>query len=170
MSVGCSEEDTATLGCRPDDQIDKAYLVEKQTKLPDLHSFKYQGKHYLTRAYEVTHNTVTAWWAIHLENYGYDGPARTRKRDHSDPAKLRMISVDRLAQPGDALGYLPTFEESANLTKPKINTAWSGQEATAFPENWNVGLSFFHNVFAREHNRFVDAFRKQLACGKGNAG
>ena len=161
MSVGCSEEDAATLGCRPDDRIDKAYLVEEQTKLPDLHSFEYQDKHYLTRAYEVTHNTVTAWWDA-SQIYGYDEDSLGRvERDHSDPAKLRMISVDRLAQPGDALGYLPTFEESANLTKPKINTAWSGQEATAFPENWNVGLSFFHNVFAREHNRFVDAFRKQ---------
>jgi len=26
-----------------------------------------------------------------------------------------------------------------------------------------VGLSFFHNVFAREHNTFVDAFRRQAA-------
>jgi hypothetical protein len=40
---------------------------------------------------------------------------------------------------------------------------WAGQEATAFPDNWSIGLSFFHNVFAREHNRFVDEFRKQKA-------
>ena len=38
---------------------------------------------------------------------------------------------------------------------------WAGQEATAFPDNWSIGLSFFHNVFAREHNRFVDEFRKR---------
>jgi hypothetical protein len=36
---------------------------------------------------------------------------------------------------------------------------WEGQEATAFPDNWSIGLSFFHNVFAREHNKFVDYFR-----------
>ena len=38
---------------------------------------------------------------------------------------------------------------------------WLGQEATAFPDNWTVGLSFFHNLFAREHNLFVDAFKKK---------
>jgi hypothetical protein len=31
-----------------------------------------------------------------------------------------------------------------------------GQEATAFPDNWSIGLSLFHTVFAREHNIFVD--------------
>ena len=49
-----------------------------------------------------------------------------------------------------------------------------GQEATAFPDNWNIGLSFYHNVFAREHNAFVAAFRKEAArnpdadCGLRN--
>jgi hypothetical protein len=40
-----------------------------------------------------------------------------------------------------------------------MNPQWIGQEAVAFPDNWNIGLSFYHNVFAREHNLFVDAFR-----------
>src|SRR4029077_10383053 len=31
------------------------------------------------------------------------------------------------------------------------------------PDNWTVGLSFYHNVFAREHNQFVDTFRKYAA-------
>ena len=47
-----------------------------------------------------------------------------------------------------------------------INPQWAGQEATAFPDNWSVGMSFYHNVFAREHNLFVDAFR---APGGGDA-
>jgi len=42
-----------------------------------------------------------------------------------------------------------------------MNPLWEGQEATAFPDNWSIGLSFFHNVFAREHNTFVDYFRSQ---------
>ena len=33
----------------------------------------------------------------------------------------------------------------------------------AFPDNWDIGLSFFHNVFAREHNPFVDEFRRRAA-------
>ena len=42
-----------------------------------------------------------------------------------------------------------------------IQPEWAGQEATAFPDNWTIGMSFYHNVFAREHNAFVDEFRKQ---------
>ena len=59
---------------------------------------------------------------------------------------------------GDKLGYLPVFEPG-----DPINPEWSGQEATAFPDNWSIGTSFYHNVFAREHNAFVDEFRKQAA-------
>jgi hypothetical protein len=59
---------------------------------------------------------------------------------------------------GEKLGYLPVFEAG-----DPINPEWSGQEATAFPDNWSIGMSFYHNVFAREHNTYVDAFRKQAA-------
>ena len=55
-------------------------------------------------------------------------------------------------------GYLPTF-----VAGDPIAPQWSGQEATAFPDNWTIGSSFFHNLFAREHNAFVDAFRGQAA-------
>ncbi len=166
MPVGCSKEEAFKLGCRPDDLVDKAYLLEENPKLPDLDYFKHQGKHYLTRAYEVTQNTVTAWWDA-SQIYGYDEDSLGRvERDRNDPAKLRMLSVGHRVQHDKDLGYLPKFEESLTPTKPKINKAWSGQEATAFPENWNIGLSFFHNVFAREHNRFVDAFREQTFKAK----
>ena len=40
---------------------------------------------------------------------------------------------------------------------------WAGQESVAFPDNWSIGLSFYHNLFAREHNSFVDEFRRQAA-------
>ena len=45
-----------------------------------------------------------------------------------------------------------------------MNPQWAGQEATGFPDNWTIGMSFYHNVFAREHNLFVDAFRAQAAA------
>ena len=45
----------------------------------------------------------------------------------------------------------------------RYNPAWAGQEAVAFPDNWTIGLSFYHNVFAREHNLFVDTFRARAA-------
>jgi hypothetical protein len=34
-----------------------------------------------------------------------------------------------------------------------------GQEATAFPDNWSIGMSFYTTLFVREHNIIVDAFR-----------
>ena len=42
-----------------------------------------------------------------------------------------------------------------------VQPQWQGQEASAFPDNWNIGLSFYHNLFVREHNYFVSQFRKQ---------
>src|SRR6185369_15836246 len=60
--------------------------------------------------------------------------------------------------PGKA-GYLPVLQPP----DPQ-NPQWTGQEAVAFPDNWNIGLSFFHNVFAREHNLFVDEFRRQASA------
>ncbi len=52
-------------------------------------------------------------------------------------------------------GYLPVLEASDS-----VQPQWAGQEATAFPDNWSIGLSFYHNLFAREHNSFVNEFRK----------
>jgi hypothetical protein len=162
MAMGCAThlvngvetplptDDVAKLKCRPDDRIDKASLAEAN----DPPTFTANGKEYLSRAYKTTHNNVTAWWDA-SQLYGYDEKSRSRvKRDSNDPAKLRLDPVR--AKKGDPLGYLPVFEAG-----DPINTAWHGQEATAFPDNWSIGLSFFHNVFAREHNRFVDEFRKQ---------
>ena len=41
---------------------------------------------------------------------------------------------------------------------------WAGQEAIGFPDNYTVGISFYSNLFAREHNYFVDEFRRQAAA------
>jgi hypothetical protein len=54
------------------------------------------------------------------------------------------------------MGYLPVLQPS-----DPMNPQWAGQESVAFPDNWNIGLSFFHNVFAREHNVFVKTFRER---------
>jgi hypothetical protein len=162
MAVGCamkragagekplSAPEIAKLGCRPGDRIDKSYIAEDGAPP----SFNHSGKKYLTRSYKTTRNNVTAWWDA-SQIYGYDDISRRRaKRDPNDPAKLLLV----LSRPGERLGYLPVLG-----TADPINPQWAGQEATAFPDNWTIGLSFFHNVFAREHNQFVDAFRKQAA-------
>jgi hypothetical protein len=142
MPVGCR---TQALGCRPDDQMDRAYVTEAGKTFIDT-----DGKTRLEQAYKTTPNYVTAWWDA-SQIYGYD--ETSRKRVKRDGAKLRLDPV----RAGDPQGYLPIF----NPEDTKYTPQWDGQEATAFPDNWSIGMSFFHNVFAREHNRFVDEFHKQ---------
>ena len=167
MSVGCATQlvngverpltpdEKIKLGCRPGDRMDKGYVAKER----DPSAFSHRGKEYLARAYKTTRNTVTAWWDA-SQLYGYNVTSRRRvKRDASDPARLLLVAIGQRAGAGERLGYLPLFEPP-----DPINPQWSGQEATAFPDNWTVGMSFFHNVFAREHNLFVDAFRKQAAA------
>src|SRR5262245_42192196 len=162
MSMGCASRrvnsaekpltlaEVKDLGCRPEDRVDRSYIA---TDKPPP-TFSHAGESYLTRAYKTTLNKVTAWWDA-SQIYGYNDLSWKRvKRDPDDPAKL-------LLEPGvstkqEVTGYLPVLQPS-DYTNPQL----SGHESVAFPDNWNIGLSFFHNVFAREHNLFVDAFRKQ---------
>ncbi|HEY7141969.1 MAG TPA: peroxidase family protein [Methylomirabilota bacterium] len=150
-----TREAAARLGCRPADRVAAASWV----RTADPSTFDDGGRVRLARAYRMTLNTVTAWWDA-SQLYGHDEASRRRvKRDPADPAKLRLLVLDARPTAGDRLGYLPAFEAG-----DPINPVWAGQEATAFPDNWSVGLSFLHNVFAREHNLFVDAFRRHAAA------
>ncbi len=149
MQVGC---DDPALGCRPDDQMEKALVAEDSPP----GSFSFQGKNYLKRAPKIFKNTVTAWWDA-SQIYGYDETSIKRvKRDTQDPAKLLLVQQGSLPGAGEKLGYLPLLEAS-----DPMNPAWAGQAATGFPDNWTIGVAFYHNLFSREHNVFVDAFRAQ---------
>jgi hypothetical protein len=144
--------EVAALRCRPEDRIDKS-LVADDASPP---GFSVNGRHRLSRAPKTTLNRVTAWWDA-SQIYGFDETSRRRvRRDPRDAAKLLLESPDGISPA--RLGYLPSLRPS----DPQ-NDQWVGQEAVAFPDNWNIGLSFFHNVFAREHNLFVDEFRRQAA-------
>ena len=136
------------LNCRPEDRIDKGLIgIETQPS-----TFTYAGQEYLSRAPKATQNKNTAWWDA-SQLYGFDEDSRHRvKRDPVDPAKFLLVS----SPSGEA--YLPLLQSS-----DPMNPQWAGQESVAFADNWSVGLSFFHNVFAREHNLFVDAFRERAA-------
>jgi hypothetical protein len=139
---------TQPVGCRPADRIDKS-LIAHDIPAP---TFKLGNNSYMRRAHRTTANKVTAWWDA-SQIYGYDETSHRRvKRDRRDPAKL-LLEPAATEERENTL-YLPTLSSG-----DPMNPQWSGQEAVAFPDNWNIGLSFFHNVFAREHNLFVDAFR-----------
>jgi hypothetical protein len=150
-------ERAAQLGCRQDDKMESALIADASAPP----TFSHDGATRLARAYKTTRNNVTAWWDA-SQLYGYDERSRRRvRRDPADSAKLLMLPV---RGPADRLGYLPEFAPACSGGTPAapcdpIQPEWAGQEATAFPDNWSIGLSFFHNLFIREHNLFVDGFR-----------
>ena len=157
-------EQATKLGCRQKDQVDVA-LIAQHEPAP---TFEYEGKTYLSRAPRTTENNVTAWWDA-SQIYGFDELSLKRvKRDPNDSAKLLMIPRGKHSGAGEQFGYLPVFNScensEADCVADPINPAWKDQEAAAFADNWTVGLSFFHNLFVREHNLFVDAFRAKAAA------
>lgn len=155
MPMGCAvaPQQAAALGCRPGDRIDAAYIAQ-DTPAPRFRGPG--GATLMARAPRTTSNNVTAWWDA-SQIYGYDETsARRVKRDPRDPARLLMQPRGPARGAGDRQGYLPLLA----ATDP-MNPQWQGQEAVAFPDNWSIGMSFYHNLFVREHNVFVDEFRKQ---------
>ncbi|MGA3027434.1 MAG: peroxidase family protein [Bryobacteraceae bacterium] len=138
------------LGCRPADRVDKTYVALDSPP----NRFSSGGHDYLARAPETFGNNNTAWWDA-SQIYGYDETSLRRvKRDPNDPAKLLLQPV-----PGITGGYLPTFAPG-----DPVQPQWAGQETAAFPDNWSIGLSFLHTLFTREHNAFVDEFRREAAA------
>jgi Animal haem peroxidase len=158
IGMGCTGELKKTIDCRPDDQIGQA-LIQRENP----GTFRIRDREYLKKAHQTTLNRVTAWWDA-SQMYGYDEPSLKRvKKDPADPARLLMRRVgeqpqESSKQEGWKQGYLPLLAQSDGQY---MNPVWEGQEATAFPDNWSIGLSFFHNLFAREHNKFVEIFRQQ---------
>ena len=161
MEVGCTQQlvdntetpltpnDVQKLGCRPSDRVDKTFV--QQDSAPD--TFTSNGKTYLARAPKTFANNNTSWWDG-SQLYGYDDTSVKRvKRDPNDPARMLLEPVA-----GRQGGYLPVLGPG-----DPFQPQWAGQESVAFPDNWTIGMSFYHNLFAREHNSFVDEFRKRAA-------
>jgi hypothetical protein len=142
----------AELGCRPAEMVE-ASLVSRHDEPPTVTA---NGHRRLARAPRTTSNRVTAWWAA-SQIYGYDARSVMRvKRDTRDRGGMVMTRRTDHGGPGEVLGYLPLLVEG-----DPVAPQWLGQEATGFPDNWTIGMSFYHNLFAREHNTFVEVFRKQ---------
>ena len=149
MIEGHNDPGAPQIAMGPGHVIDAAYVQDRDDPKPF-------GKDQLPRAYRTMRNTNTAWWDG-SQIYGYDETSQKRvKRDPADHARLLMVRLPGRNAAGDAQGYLPLLGPD----DPQ-NPQWKGQEATAFPDNWSIGMSFYTNLFAREHNLFVDEFRKQ---------
>jgi hypothetical protein len=88
----------------------------------------------------VFENTNSAWWDAG-QIYGYDPAARDRLRARDGDRLLAELRLDD--------GYLPA------------SPAYPGLEDTGFNENWWLGLSLMHTLFAREHNVLVGALRRE---------
>jgi hypothetical protein len=155
-----SDERAAELGCRKSDMIDSALVAQDS----DPKVFKSNGTDRISRSYKTSRNMTTAWWDV-SQIYGYSDLSRRRmRRDPNDPAKLAVERPANGNAAGDRFGYLPVFR---NPCRPgmhggecdPIQPEWVGQEAAAVADNWSIGLSFFHNLFVREHNIIVDTFR-----------
>jgi len=131
--VGCSTDQAAALGCRPGDRVDKPLVSQDST--PE--QFTSGGKEYLSRAPKTFANNNTAWWDA-SQLYGYDETSRKRvRRDPADPARLLLEPVSGMT----GQGYLPVF-----LPTDPVQPQWAGQEASGFPDNWTIGMSFYHNL------------------------
>lgn len=154
MPTGCSGA-AAGLGCRPEDRIDRALVADASA--PPRYTAP-DGSRPLARALRTHANSNTAWWDA-SQIYGYSDASRQRvKRDPADPARLLLLPGAR-GGAGEALGQLPVFAPG-----DPILAQWAGQGATAFPDNWSIGLGFYHTVFSREHNAFVAEFRRRAAA------
>lgn len=152
-----SAEQQARLGCRPDDRIERGLVADE--KGPG--TFVHKGRTYWSQPPKITRNFNTAWWDA-SQIYGYD--ARSARRLQRDGARIRMVQRPNADVPDDAQGYLPVLAPcSPNSADCLVRPEWAGQENAGFPDNWSIGLSFLHTVFAREHNLFVDAFLKEKA-------
>jgi hypothetical protein len=126
-------------------------------------TFEHDGATSAKRALRTSRNFATAWWDA-SQIYGWNDRSRRRvRRDPVDAAKLLLAD----AASGEAL--LPSFRRACEASGEAadcdpIQPEWVGQEAVAFPDNWSIGLSFYHNLFAREHNAIVDELRRMAGA------
>lgn len=145
-TTGCNSDEAISLGCRSADRREPSLYAHTDTP----RSFTHDDKIYLSRAPKTTSNQVTAWWDA-SQIYGHDDISVSRViRDPADSAKLYLEK-----------NYLPLLEScDSEQENCATRQQWRGQESVGFPDNWNIGLSFYHNVFAREHNAFVSHVRQ----------
>lgn len=86
VEMRLTQEEIERFGCRPDDEMEKAYVEESD----EPGTFEHAGKKYLMRAHKTFRNTVTAWWdgiatlrlRYGLTTPGEEGPNRSCQIAH----------------------------------------------------------------------------------------
>lgn len=146
-TTGCTSDEAQQLGCREGDKLEPSLFEQRD----EHQSFNVKGEKQLKQAPKTTSNLITAWWD-NSQIYGHDELSVKRvQRDPEDPAKLLLKN-----------NYLPLLPDCQQYSVDcPVQPQWHGQEAAGFPANWSIGMSFYHNLFTREHNYFVDQFRLQ---------
>jgi hypothetical protein len=118
----------------PDDPIRREHgldALEIKRTQPDPHPT--HGR--LTYPNEVTH-----WWD---GSQLYGSNQRTEDRVRTGPDG-KLLDDGKLYLPGNVLPVNPT----------------TGVEDSGFTRNWWLGLSIFHTLFARHHNRICDELKR----------
>ena len=92
-------------------------------------------------------NTQTHWWDG-SQIYGSENPAPREGPKKSPKAELKLVANE---ETGDFL--LPLNEDSQGKVHPRK------PEITGLNDNWWLGLSLLHSLFAREHNAICHALR-----------
>ncbi len=146
-SVGCSSAEAKALGCREGDMREASLYDDRDGSK----TFNAEGKNLLMQSPKTTRNLITAWWDL-SQIYGHDELSLKRvQRDPVDNAKLLLKN-----------NYLPALMPCPEYSPDcPVQPQWQGQESAGFPDNWSIGMSFYHNLFTREHNYFVNRFREQ---------
>jgi hypothetical protein len=151
LPTGCASSQAELSGCRTGDRMEAA--LTNQQGAPS--TFRHEGQEYWARSPKTFKNFNTAWWDG-SQIYGFDETSAQRVlRDPVDKARLLQPKGYLPVMSACATGQVSTQSVPCVPSQPQ----WTGQEAAAFPDNWSIGMSFYHNLFVREHNNFVTNFR-----------
>ena len=110
--------------------------------------FTHDGKEYLARAPKTFRNNNTAWWDA-SQIYGYD--ERSRKRVKRDPADRAKLLHARRPAARRSTPQRPDQSASGPAGSHRVSRQLDHRD------------ELLHNVFVREHNAFVDEFRRLAA-------
>ncbi len=102
-------------------------------------------------------NTETHWWdGSQLYGSDEERQQQVRARDGTGKLWIKKVQVSAIRKEW----RLPSMKDPHPLTGKREDPELDGIDLTGFNDNWWVGLSLFHTLFALEHNAICDALRQ----------